>query len=144
MHAPDPGGSPPTAPQRLRLREEVGRFRARESRRVFDPSVHVGQLGGGRTGFVLRARDRSVMDAAMRTDIASRLVEESPAGWRTGWLVRPGTPERHDLDLQWLAALRTAFGIHDRPLGGCYVITRAGWRDLVTDDEQVWARLRLR
>jgi hypothetical protein len=84
------------------------------------------------------------MDAAMRTDIASRLVEESPAGWRTGWLVRPGTPERHDLDLQWLAALRTAFGIHDRPLGGCYVITRAGWRDLVTDDEQVWARLRLR
>jgi hypothetical protein len=144
MHPSGPGGPSPTAPRRLLLREEVGRFRARESRRVFDASVHVGELGGGRTGFVLRARDRTAMDAAMRTDIACRLVEESPAGWRTGWLVRPGTPERHDLDLQWLAALRTAFGIHDRPLGGCYVITRAGWRDLVTEDEQVWARLRLR
>lgn len=148
MHAPGPGGPPSTTAsailRRLLLREEVGRFRAQESRRVFDPSVHVGELGGSRTGFVLRARDEPAMDAALRIDISCRLVQEAPLAWCTGWLLRPGTPERHDSDLHWLAALRTAFGIHDRPLGGCYVITRAGWRDLVTEEEQVWARLRLR
>jgi hypothetical protein len=134
--APDTG-------RRLLLREEVGRFRARESRRAFDPSVHVGVLGGDRTGFVLRARDLPVMDAALRIDVASRLVQDSPSTWCTAWLARPGTTERHDLDLQWLAAARTAFGIHGRRLDGCYAITRSGWRDVLTDDGRVWARLRL-
>ena len=57
-----------------------------------------------------------------------------PAKWRTAWLVRPGTPEPHDLDLQWLAAARTAFGMHGRALDGFYVITRTGWRDVLTDE----------
>jgi hypothetical protein len=143
MPAQRPDGPSSTTLRRLRLREEVGRFRAGESRRVFDSSVHVGELGGDRTGFVLRAGDRSAMDAAMRVDISCRLLEESPSHWCTGWLVRPGTPDSHDQDLHWLAALRTGFGIHGRTLAGCYVITRAGWRDLVTDDEQLWTRLRL-
>jgi hypothetical protein len=144
MPAQRPGGPSSTTLRRLQLREEVGRFRNGESRRSFDPSVHVGELGGDRTGFVLRARDRPAMDVEMRIDISCRLVAESPSAWRTAWLVRPGTPECHDLDLHWLAALRTAFGIHGRPLDGCYVITRAGWRDVVTGDQQLWARLRLR
>jgi hypothetical protein len=131
------------AERRLLLREEVGRFRARESRRVFDHSVHVGVLGGERTGFVLRAGDQPAMDAALRIDVVSRLVEHSSSTWCTAWLARPGTTERHDLDLQWLAAARIAFGIHDRPLDGCYAITRSGWRDVLTDDGRVWARLRL-
>jgi hypothetical protein len=142
--APDPGKDDSVdARERLLLREEVGRFRARESRRVFDSSVHVGELAGDRTGFVLRAQDLPAMDAALRADIVSRLVEQSPAQWRTAWLVRPGTPEQHDLDLQWLSAFHIAFGVHGRPLDACYVITRSGWRDLRTDSHQVWARLRL-
>jgi hypothetical protein len=145
MPVPDPS-SPSTGPDagaRRLLREEVGRFRARESRRVFDPSVHVGQLAGDRSGFVIRAQDRTAMDAALRLDVASRLVEQSPSEWRTAWLVRPGTPERHDLDLEWLAAFRTALDVHARPLEACYVITRSGWRDLRSDHQHVWARLRL-
>lgn len=133
----------PDIGRRLLLRQEVGRFRARESRRTFDPSVHVGELAGERTGFVLRARDQPTTDAALRIDIVSRLLEQSPPAWRTAWLARPGTPDPHDQDLHWLAAVRTAFGVHDRPLDGCYVITRSGWRDVRTDDRQVWARLRL-
>jgi hypothetical protein len=128
--------------QRL-LRSEVGRLRARESRRVFEPSVHVGVLGGPRTGFVLRARDRPAMDTGLRVDIVTALLDESPAHWCTAWLVRPGSVERHDLDLQWLAAARTAFGIHDRPLDGCYALTRTGWRDVLTDEQREWTRLRL-
>jgi hypothetical protein len=129
--------------RRLLLREEVGRFRLRESRRLFDASVHVGVLGGPRTGFVVRAEDRPAVDAALRTDIVSALLEGSPADWRTAWLQRPGTPEPHDLDGQWLAAVLVAFGSHDRALNGCYALTRSGWRDLRTGESRVWARLRL-
>lgn len=139
MHA----GVSPRTDRRLLLREEVGRFRAREHRRVFDSSVHVGLLGGPRTGFVIRAQDLPAMDAALRIDVVSALVESSPAEWRTAWIVRAGTPEPHDLDLQWLAAVLTAFAMHDRPVDDCYVITRAGWRDVRSGETRVWARLRL-
>jgi hypothetical protein len=134
---------PIDATLRLLLREEVGSLRARESRRRFDASVQVGILGGARAGFVLRAKDRPVMDAALLRDVASRLVEGSPSSWRHAWLVRPGTVEPHDLDLHWLAAARAAFGSVERPLGGCFVVTRSGWRDVVTDDGHAWVRLRL-
>lgn len=133
----------PGADRRTLLREEVGRFRARESRRVFDLSVHVGVLAGSRDSFVVRAQDLPAVDAALRIDVLSSLLEESPDRWRTAWLVRPGTPEVHDLDLQWLAAARTAFGMHGRSLDGFFVVTRSGWRDVLTDEMRVWKRLRL-
>jgi hypothetical protein len=99
--------------RRLLLRQEVGRFRQRESRRVFDTSVHVGVLAGPRNG------------------------------WRTAWVVRAGTPDVHDADLEWLSAVHVGFGVHGRPLEGCFVLTRAGWRDLHSGEVRVWARLRL-
>lgn len=133
----------PGTDRRALLREEVGRFRARESRRVFDVSVHVGELAGARDSFVVRAQDLPAVDAALRIDVLSALLEDSPDGWRTAWLARPGTPEVHDLDLQWLAAAGTAFGMHARVLDGFYVVTRAGWRDVLTDETRVWKRLRL-
>ena len=129
--------------RRLLLREEVGRFRRGESRRVFDASVHVGVLAGPRTGFVARAQDVPALDAALKVDVVCALLEDSPDSWRTAWLVRPGTTERHDLDLQWLSAVTTAFGVVGRPMDGCYVVTRAGWRDLLSDESRTWARLRL-
>lgn len=131
------------ARRRWALRQEVGRLRARESRRVFDPSVHVGILGGERTGFVLRAKDRPVLDAALRTEVACRLLADAPPHWHTTWLVRAGSPEEHDLDLQWLSAARMGFGMYDRLLEGCFVVTRSGWRDVVTGERREWTRLRL-
>jgi hypothetical protein len=134
---------PPDADPRVLLREEVGRFRRRESRRVFDTSVHVGLLAGPRTGFVVRTADLPAFDASLRIDVAATLVAHSPEHWRSAWVVRAGTPEVHDLDLQWLAALHQGFAIHGRPLSGCYVVTRSGWRDAHTGETRVWARLRL-
>jgi hypothetical protein len=125
------------------LREEVGRFRARETRRVFDTAVYVGELGGPREGFVVRAADLPAFDAGLRTDVVGGLLQEAPASWSTVLVLRAGTPEPHDLDLHWLAAARTAFGSHDRSLGGCFVVTRTGWRDALTDETRTWARLRL-
>ena len=125
------------------LRREVGLLRQRESRRVFDTCVNVGIIGGPRAGFVVPARDLPAVDVALRTDVVAALLEETPADWRTMWLARAGTPEQHDLDLQWLAAARTAFGMVDRPLEACYAVTRAGWRDVLTGEQRVWVRLRL-
>ena len=135
----------PVSPADVRslLRQEVGRLRGRESRRVFDAAVHVGVLAGPRDSFVVRAQDLPAVDAALRTDVLSSLVEQAPSTWRTAWLARPGDPELHDQDLAWLAAARTAFGIHARPLEGFYVVTRTGWRDVLTDETRVWTRLRL-
>jgi hypothetical protein len=33
--------------------------------------------------------------------------------------------------------------MHGRTLEGFWVITRSGWRDVVTDEHRVWKRLRL-
>ncbi len=136
---------PPTpmsddAERRLLLGAEVGRLRLRETRRAFDPSVQVGLLDGDRVGFVLRAKDRPALDAALMRDVADRLVEESRSSWRTAWVVRPGDPDPHDLDLQWLAAVRPAFGSHDRTMEGCFVVTPGGWRDLLTEETRTWVR----
>jgi hypothetical protein len=136
--------TPSSADVRLRtLREEVGRLRQRETRRRFDACLHIGELGGERTGFVIAARDMPVMDVELRVDVVSRLLQDSPPPWSTAWLVRPGTAEQHDEDLRWLSAVRTAYAMHDRPLDGCYAVTRYGWRDLVTGEARSWVRLRL-
>jgi len=128
---------------RAALRAEVGRLRRRESRVVFDSSVHVGVPGEDRDSFVVRAQDRPVLDMALRVDVLSRLLEDSPEDWRAAWLVRAGTVDLHDDDLRWFAAARTAYAIHDRALDGFWVVTRSGWRDVVSDDRRVWKRLRL-
>ena len=133
----------PAVDRRALLRTEVGRFRGRESRRVFDVSVHVGVLGGDRDSFVVRAQDLPAVDAALRADVVSALLEDAPPDWCTAWLLRPGTPEPHDLDLQWLAAAGTAFGMHGRALDRFFALTRTGWRDVRTDESRVWKRLRL-
>lgn len=133
-----------TGPEiRSLLRTEVGMFRARESRRAFDTSVHVGVLGGPRDSFVERAQDLPAMDAGLRADLVSALVDETGDECRCAWLTRAGVPELHDVDLAWLAAARIGFGMHGRPLDGFYALTRSGWLDVLTGERQTWKRLRL-
>lgn len=124
------------------LRREVGELRRRESRRRFDAQVYVGALGGTRDSFVVRARDLPAMDVALRTEVVSSLVEECVSA-RAAWLVRPGLPEPHDSDLEWLAATTRAFAMHGRPLESFHAITRYGWLDLRTGESRSWRRLRL-
>lgn len=133
-----------TTPREERLlRLEVGRLRQRETRRVFDPAVYVGTPGGPRDSFVLRARDLPAVDQAVRIEVVAALLEATDASLRAAWLVRPGSAEPHDADVQWLAAAGTAFAMHDRPLEGFYVFTRYGWRDVRTGASRSWKRLRL-
>ena len=133
------------AEQRLLLRRAVGMLRARESRRVFDSAVHVGELGGECQSFVARAQDLPALDDSLRTDVVSALVAAlDPAlTWPTGWLIRSGAPDLHDLDLRWLAAARAACSEHGRAVAGFYAITRTGWLDVQSGETQTWKRLRL-
>ena len=132
-----------TDDSRARLRREVGLLRQRETRRVFDTVVYVGSLGGERDSFVARARDVPCLDAAVRADVLSALLERTPESLRTVWLTRAGRPDPYEQDASWFAAARTAFAMHGRPLHGCYVVTRYGWRDVVTAESRAWKRLRL-
>lgn len=128
---------------RARLRLEVGRFRARESRRVFDTVVYVGRLDGPRDSFVARAQDLTVMDAGLRIDVVEALVEATADQATEAWITRAGIPAPHDEDLAWLAAAISAFAIHGRPLDGFYVFTRTGWLDPRSGESRSWRRLRL-
>jgi hypothetical protein len=124
--------------RRTALRREVAELCSRESRRLFDSTVHVGLLGGDRDNFVVRARDLPALDAALRTEVLSLLLDGAPAAWRTAWVVRPGVPQLHDEDLAWLGAAGTAFGMHGRGLDGFYAVTRAGWLDVRTGECRTW------
>lgn len=125
------------------LRQEVGLLRERESRRVFDVAITVGELTGERDSFVLRAQDVPAMDVGLRIDVVSSLVGQSAPQANSAWVCRPGAPHVHDVDLEWLAAVNVAFGIHGRELAGFYAITRSGWLDVRTGEHMVWKRLRI-
>ncbi|MGZ4580627.1 MAG: hypothetical protein ACXVXG_08330 [Nocardioidaceae bacterium] len=127
----------------LLLRREVGLFRARETRRVFDPVVSVGVPAGQRDSFVVRAADLPVVDLALRVDVLCSMLEQSDPAWRTVWLTRPGDVDPHEGDLEWLRAAGLGFAIQGRELGDFYVVTRTGWRDVRTGDQRTWKRLRL-
>ena len=125
------------------LRTEVGLLRQRETRRVFDTTLHVGTLGGTHDSWVSRRQDAPVVDTALRTDVVSALLERTPGLGDTVWLTRAGRPEAYDEDLGWLSAASTAFAQHGREVGDCYAVTRYGWRDVRTGESRVWRRLRL-
>ena len=133
----------PSRDQRAPLRQEVGRLRERESRRVFDLVVHVGVVAGERDSFVVRAQDLPAVDAALRIDVVSSLLAQAAADPVSTWVSRAGEPHLHDLDLEWLAAATVAFGIHGRRLAGFYAVTRTGWLDVRTGERRTWKRLRL-
>jgi hypothetical protein len=128
------------------LRLEVGRFRLRESRRRFDPALHLGRLGAAHETFDVQRADTALLDAGLRADVVSRLLDRFvPESDRsaTVWLTRPGATSVHDEDLAWLAAARTAFGCHGHRLDGFYALTRSGWLDVLSGESRTWRRLRL-
>ena len=126
------------------LRLEVGRLRARESRRRFETVVHVGTLGGAQRTCPVPAADPA-LDAGTRTDVVSRLLEGAadPDRGDCVWLTRAGDPQLQDEDLGWLSAASLAFGALGRRLDGFWSVTRTGWLDVRSGEGRTWKRLRL-
>ena len=133
----------PESDVRTALREEVGRLRARERRRVFDPCVCLGTPGGEQVTFAAPAKEAADVDAGLRTDVVARLLAQAAPQAGTVLLLRAGEPHPHDLDLAWFAAAGMAFGAAGRPLVGFYAVTRTGWLNVVTGERKTWKRLRL-
>ncbi|HEX5770500.1 MAG TPA: hypothetical protein VFY11_06005 [Nocardioidaceae bacterium] len=127
------------------LRQEVGRLRARESRRRFDAAVHVGQLGATCGSCPVPVGD-PVLDAGTRTEVVLRLLEAggpTTGGGLSVWVTRPGEPVLQDCDLAWLSASCRAFAAVGCSLDGFWTVTRTGWLDVRTGERRIWKRLRL-
>ncbi|MGI8645139.1 MAG: hypothetical protein ACR2JD_02295 [Nocardioides sp.] len=114
-----------------------------QRRRLFSPVLHVGDPGGHRQSYAVRADE--ALDAALRTEVVAALLlrvrERVPAP--LVWLTRSGELTVQDVDADWLAAALAATGEAGMPLT-MVVATRQGWWDPRSDVRREWRRLRQR
>lgn len=138
-----PGEPKLTLPVHAALRLAVARFRQGEPRRAFPPVVHVGFPGGPDVEFVETAGQ--TLDQALRAEVVAALLSRAQNGAARPvvWLTRAGQLGVEDVDLRWYAAASAAFGEAGVPLA-MVVVTRSGWRDLLTGTGREWKRLRIR
>ncbi len=138
------------------LRAEVAALRRREQRRIFPARICLGASPEHGPGHELAWPPRDPPDVGLLFDLLDSLLDASNARDRPSdahdgesrlWLVRPGVPEVHDLDLRAASvALRvaTARGAGPGPAyGPLVVLTRYGWLDPLTGESRRWKRLRL-
>jgi hypothetical protein len=110
---------------------------ATERRRRHVPILHVGVPSEPHEVFAVLADEPT--DHALRSDIvaAMRKRARGPAG--LVWLTRTGDLDLQDIDAQWHAAARQAYG----EAGACVhfaVVNRRGWHLLETGARREWAR----
>lgn len=126
-------------------RTEVGLFRSAQPRRTFPLGVHVGLPLGDRLTIEVPWPASAEYDVGLKFDLMAALVASWSCAGKDAfvWLTRPGVPDPHDADLQWLAGATRAFGAHGVGLLGFLAITRTGWLDVRSGERRVWKRLRL-
>jgi hypothetical protein len=138
---------PLSRPLHTVLRRAVAEHAAREPRRVHPPLLHVGWPGGPEDVFAVGPGDE--LDHALRSDVVAALLHtarrQAPV---TGavpllWLTRSGLLRVGDLDLEWVAAVRTA-GAEAAVDLTLVVVTRKGWFDPRSGVRREWKRLRAR
>ena len=85
------------------------------------------------------------LDQALRTDIASALLQQTATAGtqRWAWLTRGGSLALHDADVAWSAAWYAACAEREVEVP-FVVVTRTGWRDPRTGVQREWSRLRRR
>ncbi|QIK66789.1 hypothetical protein G7072_10960 [Nocardioides sp. HDW12B] len=138
------------------LRAEVAALRRREQRRIFPARLCLGPGPEQGPGHALAWPPRDPPDVGLVFDLVDSLLdaggEPGEAGTGSGgdsrlWLVRPGHPEVHDLDLRVASvALRVAAArgpAYGAVCGPMVVLTRYGWLDPLTGESRRWKRLRL-
>jgi hypothetical protein len=128
--------------QRRLLRRAVVEHVGSLTGRVFPPVLHLGTPGGGVRRFTVRPGEPT--DHALRADVVAAMLGRRgspsvPSPWV--WLTRTGGLALQDVDVQWLAAARTAYAEAGADLT-MVVVSRRGWRDPRSGVEQTWVRLR--
>jgi hypothetical protein len=126
------------------LRRAVFELRHGTRRRLFDPVLHVGALGGPSVHWVDEGRDR--LDRGLRAEIAAALLSRAllEVDRPEAWLTRHGVPDPHDVDLDWVPVVRGVFAEAAIAPRCVAVVTKAGWYDDVLGERVVWDRLRIR
>ena len=135
----------PPAPDHPVLRAEVAALRRREQRRIFPARLCVGPGSERWVTQELPWPPRDRLDEGLLFDLLDGLYDAVPhPGDRLTWLVRPGRPEPHDLDLRVTAVVDRVGAAHgpDYPRG-LVVLTRYGWLDPLTGASRTWKRLRI-
>ncbi len=128
---------------RAALRRAVFALRSGERRRVFPPSVHVGDPDGSHVTYVDGGGDR--LDHTLRSDVVAALLRAHPEAHRAAlWLTRPGHPFPHDVDLVWMPAAAAAFAEAGEDPAWVAVVTKNGWYEPFGERAASWRRLRLR
>lgn len=110
-------------------------------RRALPITLHIGSPEGRRVDLV----DETWQDVGLRTALVARALDALPDAEfdrALPWLTRCGELATHDADLRWCAAARSGFARHGLELPGFFVVTRRGWRNLLTDEEHRWSRVR--
>lgn len=136
--APSARTCPPGEELRAAWTAEVRAFvAAAGTRRALPVTVHVGSPGGERISF---PDDRDA-DGVLRGDLVASALAELP-GAAYAWVTRRGELEPDFVDQEWWAAARVAFARHGSRLSGFAVLTRRGWHDLPSGEQQAWQRVR--
>jgi hypothetical protein len=133
---------PVPTPLRRALRQAVLDHAVMERRPLHLPILHVGRPGL-REG-VHPVREDEPTDHALRSDVVAALVRRlASGGLPLVWLTRTGDLVDQDVDADWLAAARQAFGEAGQPLV-FVVVNRHGWRDPRSGLAASWVRMRHR
>lgn len=137
------------------LRAEVAALRRREQRRVFPARICVGPAPEQGAGHELAWPPRDPPDVGLLFDLVDSLHDAQDAqdardlrGGGHGptprlWLVRPGAPEVHDLDLRVASVGVRVAAARGAGSGSLVVLTRYGWLDPLTGESRRWKRLRV-
>lgn len=133
---------PLATPLRRALRQAVLDHAVAERRQSHLPILHVGLPSMREVVHPIRSDEPT--DHALRADIVAAMVRRAGmAGTPLVWLTRSGELIDQDVDTDWLAGARQAFG--EAGLRLVYVVVnRHGWRDPRSGLETSWVRLRRR
>lgn len=111
------------------------------TRRALPTTMHVGAPEGEHADIPVAPWH----DGGIRVELVARGLAGLGAEAYDGalpWLSRPGDLDTEDVDLQWCAASRAAYGRYGLTLPGFFVVTRHGWCDVLTGEAHRWQRVR--
>lgn len=133
---------PLATPLRRALRQAVLDHAVAERRQAHLPILHVGLPGARKVIHPVRPDEPT--DHSLRADIVAAMVRRvAMAGLPLAWLTRPGELIDQDVDAEWLAGARQAFGEAGLALV-FVVVNRHGWRDPRSGLQLSWVRMRRR
>jgi hypothetical protein len=134
---------PLTQSERQALRTEVGSLRMREQRRLFPAELCLGSYGEHRLTVALPWPLPPEYDDALLGELTDALWDRCHGGSRSVWLVRPGVPDLHDVDVRLAAVVERVADCRGVPASPFLVVTRYGWLEPRSGETRRWKRLRL-